>query len=100
MKLTTETSRFPEDIPYSLKESREGFVKLLLLYAAMKRFEEGKLSLGKAASLAGYGRVAFIDILSQHHISVLNYTKDELDAEIQAAWNLARQIEDEASHHL
>jgi predicted HTH domain antitoxin len=74
MKLLTETITFPEEIPYSLKESKEGFVKLLLLYAALKLFEEGKFSLGKAATLAGYSRLAFIDILGQHHISVLNYT--------------------------
>ena len=95
MKLATGTITFPEEIPYSLKESKEGFIKLLLLYAAMKLFEEGKLSLGKAASLAGYSRVAFIDVLSQHRISLLNYTEDTLDAEIQAAQNLARQLEND-----
>jgi predicted HTH domain antitoxin len=95
MKLITGTITFPEEIPYSLKESKEGFVKLLLLYAALKLFEEGKLSLGKAATLAGYSRIAFIDILSQHHISVLNYTEEALDAEIQAAQNLAQRLEDD-----
>lgn len=95
MTRATETITFPEEIPYSLKESKEGFVKLLLLYAAMKLFEEGKLSLGKAASLAGYSRVAFIDIFSQHHISVFNETEEALAAEIQAAQNLTQQLEDD-----
>jgi hypothetical protein len=45
MQLTTGTITFPEELPYSLKESKEGFMKLVLLYAAMKLFEEGKLSL-------------------------------------------------------
>jgi len=88
MKLITSTITFPEEIPFSLKESPEGFVKLIQLYAAMKLFEERKLSLGKAAKFAGYTRVAFIDILNQHHISVLNYTEEELDQEIQAAKDL------------
>lgn len=92
MKLATGTITFPEELPYSLKESKDGFVKLLQLYAAMKLFEEGKLSLGKAASLAGYSRIAFIEVLSQHRISVLHYTEDALEAEIQAAQDLARQL--------
>jgi predicted HTH domain antitoxin len=95
MKMTTGTITFPEELPYSLKESKEGFVKLLLLYAAMKLFEEGKLSLGKAANLAGYSRVAFIDVLSQHRVSLFNYTEDALDAEIQAAHELAQQLEND-----
>jgi predicted HTH domain antitoxin len=92
MQLTTGTITFPEELPYSLKESKEGFMKLVLLYAAMKLFEEGKLSLGKAARLAGYSRIAFIDILSQHHISVLSYTEEALDEEIQKAQDLTRRL--------
>jgi predicted HTH domain antitoxin len=80
MQLTTGTITFPEELPYSLKESKEGFMKLVLLYAAMKLFEEGKLSLGKAARLAGYSRIAFIDILSQHHISVLSIVRNNYAA--------------------
>ena len=44
MQLTTGIITFPEELPYSLKESKEGFMKLVLLYAAIKLFEEGKLS--------------------------------------------------------
>jgi predicted HTH domain antitoxin len=93
MKLTQGTITFPEEILFSLKESKEGFTKLLQLYAAMKLFEEGKLSLGKAASLAGYNRIAFIDILSQHHISVLRHTDEALDQEIRAAQDMTHQLE-------
>lgn len=93
MQLTTGTITFPEEIPYSLKESKEGLMKLLLLYAAMKLFEEGKLSLGKAARLAGYNHIAFLDILSQHPVSVLNYTEEALNEEIQTAQDLARRLE-------
>jgi predicted HTH domain antitoxin len=93
MNLTSGTVTFPEEIPFSLKENKEGFIKLLQLYAAMKLFEEGKLSLGKAANLASYNRIAFMDILSQHHISVLHHTAEALDQEIQAAQDLACQSE-------
>ena len=55
MKLASGTITFPEEIPYSLKESKEGFVKLLLL----------------------------------------NYAEDASDADMQAAQNLARQLEND-----
>jgi hypothetical protein len=42
MKLGIGMIAFPKDLPYSLKEGKEGFIKLLLLYAAMKLFEEGQ----------------------------------------------------------
>ena len=74
-------------------QAGEDVKKLVLLYAAMKLFEEGKLSLGKAARLAGYSRTAFIDILSQHHISVLSYTEEALDEEIQKAQELAHRLD-------
>jgi predicted HTH domain antitoxin len=50
------------------------------------------VELGKAARLAGYSRIAFIDILSQHHISVLSYTEEALDEEIQTAQDLTRRL--------
>lgn len=41
-----------------------------LLYLAMKLYEARKLSLGKAAELAGYSVRAFVEILNKHGVSV------------------------------
>ncbi|NLG69865.1 MAG: UPF0175 family protein [Firmicutes bacterium] len=56
-----------------------------LLYLAMKLYEARKLSLGKAAELAGYSVRAFAEILNKHGISVFRYPPDELDKDVQHA---------------
>lgn len=53
--------------------------KLLL---AAKLYEIGKLSLGKAAKLAGYSKGTFIELISKMGIPVINYPAEELDREI------------------
>ena len=49
----------------------------------MKLFEIGKLSLGKAAVLAGYRKWDFIHLLGQHKISVFNYEQGELEKDVK-----------------
>ncbi len=65
------------DLPPTVSEEE---ARLLL---AIKLYEEGRVSLGKAAEIAGYSKRAFIERLSQHHIPVVNYNPDELEREIQ-----------------
>ena len=48
-----------------------------------KLFETGRLSLGQAASLAGYSKRAFIEVLGKIGISIFNYSADELRNEVQ-----------------
>ena len=50
--------------------------------AALKMFELGKVSSGKAAELAGMSRVEFIETCGRYHVSVFNYTPEELEKEI------------------
>lgn len=49
--------------------------KLLL---AVKLFEVGRVSLGQAAGMAGFTKRAFVDVLGQHGVPVLNQTPEEL----------------------
>jgi predicted HTH domain antitoxin len=62
-------------VPMTLTEDE---VKLSL---AVKLFEEGKLSLGQAAELAGFSLRAFIDVLGHHRIPVMNYSPEDLERE-------------------
>ena len=64
------------DLPYGLSEDE---AKLLL---AVKLYEVGKVSLGKAAKLAGFSRRAFIEILGHYHIPVFRYSAEELRQEV------------------
>lgn len=71
-----------EDIFLALNEKPEDFLKDMKIFTAMKFFEMGKLSLGKAAELAEMNKIDFMELLSRHKISAYNYSPDELDNDL------------------
>ena len=66
------------ELPYSISSDE---ARVLL---AIKLFEAGRATLGQAAKVAGFSRHAFIDVLGGHQIPVINYSPEELRAEISA----------------
>ena len=91
MSVTKAEVEFPEEILFSLKEKKDTFVKQMKLYTAMKLFEMGKLSLGKACALAGYKKWDFIHLLSQHKISIFNYESDEIEKDVRTLKKLLKE---------
>ena len=55
------------------------------LFLAMKLLEEGIVSLGKAAEIAGYSEKAFAEILIHKGMSPIRYSKLNLEKELQHA---------------
>jgi predicted HTH domain antitoxin len=53
--------------------------------AALKMFELGKLSSGKAAELAGMSRVEFFAACGRYRVSIFNYPDDEIQSELASA---------------
>lgn len=49
---------------------------------AIKLYETDRLSLGKAAELAGYSTRAFIEVLAHHEVPVFDYSPEELRMEL------------------
>jgi predicted HTH domain antitoxin len=84
----TEIS-YPAGIPQILKLSDAEFARELRFLGAAKLYELGKLSSGKAARLAEMDRVTFLHELERIGVSALNLRDEELEAEIQAAHELA-----------
>jgi predicted HTH domain antitoxin len=73
----------PEEPLFSLKETPEHFAKEIKMLAAVKLFELGRLSSGRAAQLAGVPRVAFLMRLADYRVSPFQLTAEDLveDAE-------------------
>ena len=67
---------------------------LFHLMAALKMFELGKVSSGKAAELAGMSRVEFIETCGRYRVSVFNYTPEELEKEINLDLESAKGLID------
>lgn len=79
-KLTIE---LPEDAFSILRTSPQDFVQELRLAAAVKWYELGRISQGKAAELAGLGRASFLDALARYEVSPFQVTPAELEAELE-----------------
>jgi predicted HTH domain antitoxin len=83
--MTTVEIQVPEAVLISLKETPESIVQALRMLAAVKLFELGKLSSGRAAELAGLSRVAFLMALGRYCVSPLQLADDELAQDIDHA---------------
>ncbi len=78
MKTNTLQIPYTEDLLLSLKESKEEFEQLSRLLLAVKLYELGKISSGKAAKLAGLNRVTFLMKLGQYNVSPFQVEMDEI----------------------
>lgn len=75
---------YPEDLAQAIQSTPEETEAQILLMAALKMFELGKLSSGKAAELAGLSRVEFLEACGRYRVSPFNYPADELEGELRA----------------
>ena len=85
MKIKKVTIPYPDDLPESMGKSDQEFEEEVQFLVAAKLYELGKISSGRAAEIAEMDRKTFLTKLQPYHISVLNYSLDELEQEIQEA---------------
>jgi predicted HTH domain antitoxin len=87
MSTFTIEVQFPSvlrDLGYSDEEIRREVPKLLVL----KRFREGALSSGKAASLLGLSRREFLELLAREGVPLYDPSDQELEDEWRTISNL------------
>jgi predicted HTH domain antitoxin len=71
-----------EDFMLSIKKTPQELACEIALMAAIKMFELGKLSSGKASELAGISRREFLEKCSMYGVSLFNYPDDEKAEEL------------------
>ena len=70
-----------EDAVHLTKAEMEQHVRLM---AALKMFELGKVSAGRAAEFAGLSRPEFFEACGRYRVSVFNYTDEEMAQEVRS----------------
>jgi predicted HTH domain antitoxin len=83
--MTTIPVELPESVFSALRFAPDEFVREMRLAAAIKWYELGRISQGKAAEIAGLSRAAFIDALSRFQVSPFQYSAEEVAEEVARA---------------
>lgn len=84
--------KYPDGFEQAIHLTKEEMEQHIRLMAALKMFELGKLSSGKAAELAGMSRVEFFEVCGRYHVSIFNYPPEELEQEIKKDIETTRKL--------
>ena len=78
------TLQYPDDLLVASGKPRSEIERELKFQLAVRLFEVGQLSLGKAAELAGWSQLQFADELGRIKVPVANLDDEEIQAELRA----------------
>ncbi|MEO6405055.1 MAG: UPF0175 family protein [Ferruginibacter sp.] len=57
----------------------------LAMLVATRLYEQGKLSLGQAAEVAGLSKRTFAELLGSHNVSIFNFPASDLSSDVANA---------------
>jgi predicted HTH domain antitoxin len=87
------TIRYPAGLERAVHLTKAELEQHLRLMAALKMFELGKLSSGKAAELAGIPRAGFFEACGRYRVSIFNYADEEIETELAAELATMKKIQ-------
>lgn len=86
--------KYPVGLEHAVHMTKDEMEHHIRLMAALKMFELGKISSGKAAELAGMSRVQFFETCGRYRVSIFNYPQEELEEEIKKDLNTLKKCID------
>ena len=75
--MKTLTLNIPDSLDFDNKD--------LAMLTATQLYEQGKLSLGQAAELAGLTKRTFAELLNKFNVSIFNYPESDLSEDVSNA---------------
>lgn len=94
MKTEELKIKYPSGFERAVHMTKEEVEQHIRLMAALKMFELGKVSSGKAAELAGMSRVEFFETCGRFKVSIFNYPSEELEGEVEKDLKAARKLKE------
>jgi len=88
--MTELTLKIPSNVLTLLKMSEADFAREVQVLLAVKLFEMGKLTSGKAAELAGMPRTTFLYTLARYNVPAIDLQAEEIEHEAEAAKRVRR----------
>jgi len=73
----------PENFEFAVHMTPRELDHHLRLMAALKMFELGQISSGKAAELCGMSRVDFFHTCSRYRVSIINWQPEDIEKELR-----------------
>jgi predicted HTH domain antitoxin len=92
MKIEELKIKYPHGFECAVHMTREEMEQHIRLMAALKMFELGKVSSGRAAQLAGMSRVEFFETCGRYRVSIFNYLPEEIEPEVKKDLEIARRL--------
>lgn len=80
--MTIISIELPQTVFSALRKNPDEFIREMRIAAAIKWYELGEVSQGKAAEIAGLTRTEFINALSRYRVDFMQYTAEELAEEL------------------
>lgn len=84
--------KYPAGFENAVHITKDEFEQQIRLMAALKMFELGKISSGKAAELAGISRVEFFEVCGRYQVSIFNYSTEELEKELNKDFSILKSL--------
>ncbi len=94
MKTEELKIKYPTGFEHAVHMTKEEIEQHIRLMAALKVFELGKISSGKASELAGMSRTEFLEACGRYRVSIFNYPDDQAETEIKKDLETSRRMSD------
>ncbi len=83
MNIQTISIDFPSDMFLALNETESEIKQRIKISLAIRLYKLQKLTIGKAAQVAGLSRLQFETLLSENEISISNLTIEDVISDIE-----------------